>query len=101
VGHGATQGDAALSAIGLIREERGYGAMDISGIGRLLITSGVLLLIVGLILALGGKIPFLGRLPGDIVFRKDGFTFFAPIVTMLIISLLLTIIINIILRIFR
>jgi hypothetical protein len=75
--------------------------MDISGIGRLLIFSGVVLLIVGLILALGGKIPFLGRLPGDIVLRRDGFTLFIPIVTMLIISVVLTILLNIIFRIFR
>jgi hypothetical protein len=75
--------------------------MDISGIGRLLIISGVVLLIVGLILALGGKIPFLGRLPGDIVLRRDGFALFIPIVTMLIISVVLTILLNIIFRIFR
>jgi hypothetical protein len=75
--------------------------MDISGIGRLLIISGVLLLILGLVLVLGGKIPFWGRLPGDIVIRKDGFTFFAPIITMLIISVVLTILLNIIFRIFR
>jgi len=75
--------------------------MDVSGIGRLLIISGVLLLVVGIFLVLGGKIPFLGRLPGDIVFRRDGFTFFAPIVTMLIISVVLTILLNIIFRILR
>jgi Protein of unknown function (DUF2905) len=75
--------------------------VDVSGIGRLLIISGVSLLIVGIVLMLGGKIPFLGRLPGDIVIRKDGFTFFAPIITMLIISVVLTILLNIIFRIFR
>jgi hypothetical protein len=75
--------------------------MDVSGVGRLLIIFGVALLIAGVVLVLGGKIPFLGRLPGDIVFRKDGFTFFAPIVTMLIVSLVLTILLNIIFRIFR
>jgi hypothetical protein len=74
--------------------------MNITGIGSLLIISGVVLLIVGVVLVLGGKIPFLGRLPGDIVFRRDGFTFFAPVVTMLIVSLVLTILINIIFRIF-
>ena len=75
--------------------------MDVSEVGRLLIIFGVALLIAGVVLVLGGKIPFLGRLPGDIVFRKDGFTFFAPIVTMLIVSLVLTILLNIIFRIFR
>ena len=75
--------------------------MDVSGIGRLLIISGVSLLIAGIVLMLGSKIPFLGRLPGDIVIRKDGFTFFVPIITMLIISVVLTILLNIIFRIFR
>jgi hypothetical protein len=101
VDYGTPQGNAALSARELTRKEREQHAMDISGIGRLLIVSGAVLLIVGIILALGGKIPFLGRLPGDIVFRRDGFTFFVPIVTMLIVSLVLTIILNIIFRIFR
>ena len=75
--------------------------MDLSGLGRLIIIMGVLLVLVGLVLLLGGKIPFLGRLPGDFVVRRDGFTLFAPIATMIIVSLVLTVLINIILRLFR
>jgi hypothetical protein len=75
--------------------------MDISGIGRLLITFGIMALIVGVVLVLAGKVPFLGRLPGDIVFRKDGFTFWAPIATMIVVSLVLTLVLNLFFRIFR
>ena len=75
--------------------------MDVAGIGRLLITFGIMVLLVGIVLVLVGKVPFLGRLPGDIVFRRDGFTFFIPIVTMIIVSLVLTVLLNLFFRIFR
>lgn len=69
------------------------------GIGKMLIIIGVIVVILGLVLALGGRIPLLGRLPGDIVIRRDGFTFYFPLVTFLIISVILTLLINLILRI--
>ena len=75
--------------------------MDVAGIGRLLITFGIMVLLVGIVLVLVGKVPFLGRLPGDIVFRRDGFTLFIPIVTMIIVSLVLTVLLNLFFRIFR
>jgi uncharacterized protein HemY len=53
-------------------------------LGKLLFVVGIVLAIVGLIV--WGKIPFLGRLPGDIRIEKDGFTFYFPLTTMLIIS---------------
>jgi uncharacterized protein HemY len=53
-------------------------------LGKLLVVLGIVLAIVGLIV--WGKIPFLGRLPGDIRIEKDGFTFYFPLTTMLIIS---------------
>jgi hypothetical protein len=75
--------------------------MDVPGLGRLLITAGVLLLVVGVLLVVGSKIPLVGRLPGDLVFRKDGLTVFVPLATMLILSLALTILVNLFLRLFR
>ena len=75
--------------------------MDISSIGRLLITFGVVVLVLGVVLVLAGKVPLFGRLPGDFVFHKDGFTLFAPITTMIIVSLVLTILVNLFLRFFR
>ncbi len=62
--------------------------------GRLLIILGAVLIVVGLVFLSGGRLPFLGRLPGDIVYRRDHLTIYIPIVTMIVVSLLVTIILN-------
>jgi hypothetical protein len=59
-------------------------------IGRTLLVLGGVLFVLGLLFTLGARIPGLGRLPGDIVFRKGNFTFYFPLVTSLLLSLLLT-----------
>lgn len=59
-------------------------------LGRVLVMVGAVLLVVGLVLTLGGRVPFLGRLPGDIVYRKGNATFYFPIVTSILLSLVLT-----------
>jgi len=59
-------------------------------IGKILIFSGIALVVIGLILVLGDKIPWVGRLPGDIYIKRDKFTFYFPLMTSIIISLLLT-----------
>ncbi|MCD6267797.1 MAG: DUF2905 domain-containing protein [Thermotogae bacterium] len=64
----------------------------------MLMIMGVVLLILGVSLYFFDKIPFLGKLPGDIVVRKKDFVFYFPIVTSIIISVVLTIILNIIAR---
>lgn len=69
-------------------------------LGKLLILIGVFIVILGVFLAFWSRIPFLGKLPGDIFFQKGNFRFFFPIVTCLIISAVLTIIINLIIRFF-
>lgn len=56
---------------------------------RILIAVGLLLIILGLLWPVLVKLP-LGRLPGDIVYRKDNFTFYFPLGTSIVISLLLT-----------
>jgi len=68
------------------------------GLGKLLIIIGIVIVVLGLLLALGGHIPFLGKLPGDILIKKDGITFYFPVVTLLLISLVLTLIANFVLR---
>ena len=68
------------------------------GLGRIIIIVGVILVVLGLILAFGGRLPLLGKLPGDILIRKDGFTFYFPVVTLLLLSVILTLIINFIWR---
>lgn len=62
--------------------------------GKIFITFGVILIVVGLLFTLGSKIPFLGKLPGDIMYKKDGFTFYAPLATSILISIVLTIVLN-------
>jgi len=59
-------------------------------IGRTLLVVGGVLFLIGLLLTVGARIPGIGRLPGDIVYRKGNFTFYFPIVTSLLLSLLLT-----------
>ncbi len=60
-------------------------------LGRSLLVLGALLIIVGALLSFGGKLPVrLGRLPGDIVHRGEHTTFYFPIVTCLLLSLILS-----------
>jgi hypothetical protein len=61
-------------------------------LGKTLIVIGLLLLGIGLFLTWGGKLSFLGKLPGDIRIERDNFTFFFPLGTCLLISALLSLI---------
>lgn len=70
--------------------------MGFSGIGKVLILVGAFVAFSGLLLVFWQRIPFLGKLPGDIFLQKGNLQFFFPIVTCLAISALLTIIVNII-----
>ena len=72
--------------------------LGFEGLGRLLIITGVVIVVLGLLLAFGGRIPLLGKLPGDIWIKKDGISFYFPIVTFLLLSVILTLLINLILR---
>ena len=68
------------------------------GLGRILIIIGAVIVVLGLLLAFSGRIPLLGKLPGDILIKKDGISFYFPIVTFLLLSVILTLIINFVLR---
>ena len=59
-------------------------------LGKALILFGGLLLLVGVLLTLGGKIPWLGHLPGDIFIQRPHFSFYFPLATSLVISVLLS-----------
>lgn len=59
-------------------------------LGKMLILFGVVLALLGGLLLLAGKIPFLGRLPGDIVIRREHWSFYLPLTTSIVISILLT-----------
>ncbi|UTR14244.1 DUF2905 domain-containing protein [Salipaludibacillus sp. LMS25] len=58
---------------------------------KLLITTGLVLIIAGLIWQVGGRFISLGKLPGDIVIRRENATFYFPIMTSIIISVILSI----------
>ena len=66
--------------------------------GKLLISLGLILLIAGIILLSVDRIPFLGKLPGDVKIKREKFTLYVPVVTMLVISVLLTLVLNLISR---
>lgn len=68
------------------------------GLGRILIIVGIIIVVLGLLLAFGGRIPFLGKLPGDILIMKDGISFYFPIITLLLLTVVLTLIISFIMR---
>lgn len=63
-------------------------------LGKSIIFIGFLLILIGVLLTVTPKIPFLGKLPGDIFIKKDGFTFYFPLATSIIISIILTLILN-------
>lgn len=60
--------------------------------GRILIVVGLLIAVVGILVLFVGRIPFLGRLPGDFVIQRRQFTFYFPIATCVVLSLLLTLV---------
>ncbi len=65
-------------------------ADGIQQIGRFFILLGLIISAIGALLLLSGKIPWLGRLPGDIIMQKKNFTFYFPLATSIIISIILT-----------
>jgi len=67
--------------------------------GKLVMVVGTALILLGGLLWLLSKLPFLGHLPGDIRIERPGFTCLIPLATSILISILLTIILNIIVRI--
>jgi hypothetical protein len=71
------------------------------GLGKILLIIGGIIVVLGLIFIFSPHIPFLGKLPGDIMVKKNGVSFYFPLVTMLIISILITIIVNVILYFLR
>jgi len=61
-------------------------------LGRSLIVLGLVIVVIGVLVSVAGKVPFIGRLPGDIVVKRDHFTFYFPLTTCILISLVLMLI---------
>jgi Protein of unknown function (DUF2905) len=73
----------------------------LGGMGRRLMWLGVELFLAGLLMHLLGKLPWAGRLPGDLVVRRGNLTFYSPLGAMIILSLVLTVALNLIIRLRR
>ena len=63
-------------------------------LGRLLVLAGAFAIVLGVVLLLAPRLPWLGRLPGDILIRRDSFTFYFPVVTSLVVSVVVTLLLN-------
>ena len=62
------------------------------GMGKSLIIIGLVIVAIGVILSLVGKVPWIGKLPGDIYIKRENFTFYFPLATSIIISIILSLI---------
>jgi hypothetical protein len=63
-----------------------------AGFGKALVYLGIILVVVGLFFSLGGKVPWLGNLPGDIYIQRGRFSFYFPLATCLVISVIVTLV---------
>lgn len=67
-----------------------------SDVGKALVILGLLISLVGVVLVLVGRVPWLGRLPGDIRIERGNFSFYVPLATSLLLSVVLTLLLFII-----
>ena len=72
--------------------------MPLENAGRLLIVVGLVVVALGLLFVLGSRVPFLGRLPGDLHWERDGVTIYAPLATGLLVSVVLSVLLTLVLR---
>jgi len=72
--------------------------MALESLGKLLIYIGVCIVMAGAFFMLLSKIPWFGKLPGDLALQRSGWTIYIPITTSLLVSILITLILNFIFR---
>lgn len=89
---------AAAGKRHLAPPSRAWQAGGVEGVGRLLVLAGLVLVALGVVLGLAPRIPWLGRLPGDLVIERGRVTIYVPIVTSVVVSLLLTLVLNLLSR---
>jgi Protein of unknown function (DUF2905) len=73
----------------------------LGSMGRWLMLIGGGLLVMGLLIVLLSKLPWAGRLPGDVTIQRDNVTIYAPFGTMILLSVVLTLILNLLIRLRR
>ena len=72
--------------------------MPLEDTARALVIVGLLVVAVGLLCLIGSRVPFLGRLPGDLYWEHDGLTVYAPLATGLLVSVVLSVLLTLVLR---
>ena len=70
--------------------------MELAQFGRVLVLVGAVILAFGVLLVVADRVPFIGRLPGDITVRGDGWTLYAPLATSIVLSVLLTVVLGLV-----
>ena len=70
--------------------------MELNQFGRVLVVVGAVTLFLGLLLVAADRVPLIGRLPGDITVRGNGWTVYAPLATSIVLSVLLTVILSLV-----
>ena len=74
--------------------------VPLDNVGRMMLVVGVLIAVLGVVFMLGGRIPWLGSLPGDLSFQRGNTSFYFPIVTSIVVSIILTVVLNVVVRLF-
>ena len=70
--------------------------MPFDSLGKMMLVLGLVIAVVGAGIMLAGRIPFLGSLPGDLSFEREGVKIYVPIVTSIVISIVLTVVLNLV-----
>jgi len=70
--------------------------MELAQFGRVLVLVGAAILAFGVLLVVADRVPFIGRLPGDITLRGDGWALYAPLATSIVLSVLLTVVLGLV-----
>jgi hypothetical protein len=74
--------------------------MPFDSIGKSLILIGAIVVLIGVVVLVSGRIPGLGKLPGDILWERGNVSIYIPIVTSIVISVVLTVVLNVVARLF-
>lgn len=69
--------------------------MEVPALGRTLVVVGLVILAIGLALVFADRLPLIGRLPGDVTVRGDGWTVYVPIATSILLSIVLSLILGV------
>jgi hypothetical protein len=66
--------------------------MDINGFGKILVFFGIILTVAGILFIFADKIPWFGKLPGDIYIKKENLTLYFPLATSILLSIVLSLV---------